>query len=79
MPGPARQREQAVAGRAAFGRHPPQLFGDEGRERMQQLKDFVAHPCGHRPGLVLGRAIGALQHRLRELEVPVAKTFQTNR
>ena len=73
VPGPARQREQAVTGRAAFGRHPPQLFRDEGRERMQQPKNFIAHPSGHRPRLVLGRAVGALQHGFRQFQIPVAK------
>src|SRR6516225_7209585 len=40
---------------------------------MQQLEDFVAHPGGHRTSLVLGAAVGALQHRLRQFEIPVAE------
>ena len=71
--GPVRKCEQALARGAAFRRHPPQLLGDERREWMQQLEDVVAHPGGHRPRLVLGRAIGALQYRLCQLEVPVAE------
>ena len=40
---------------------------------MQQLADLIEHEGDRRPRLVLGGAVGALQHRLCELEVPVAE------
>jgi len=43
------------------------------RERMQQLEDLVAHPGGHGARFVLGAAVGALQHRLGQFEIPVAE------
>src|SRR5262249_57036105 len=70
---PGREREQPLARRAGFRRDLPQLLGDERRERMQQLEDFVTRPGGHRARLVLGAAVGALQHRLGQLEIPVAE------
>ena len=65
---PRRQRQQGVA----LGRHRPQLFGDEGHERVQQFEDLVARPRHHGAGFGLGGAVLAQQHRLGEFEIPVA-------
>ncbi len=51
----------------------PQLLGDEGHEGMEQAGDAVERPGDGRPRLVLGRAVLAVQHRLGELEIPVAE------
>ena len=39
---------------------------------MQQLEDFIERPGRHGARLVLGRAVGTGQQRLRQLDVPVA-------
>src|SRR6266498_4692674 len=70
---PGRERKQAVANRAAFAGHLPQLLGDERRERVQELEDLVAHPCRHRPRFILGGPVRALQHRLCQFQIPVAE------
>ena len=64
------EREQRGARRGR--RHAPQFLGDERHERMQQLQHLVAHPGDHRARLGLGRAVRPGQHRLRQLEIPVA-------
>ena len=66
--GHSRQHQQAVA----LGRHRPQLFGDEGHERVQQFQDLVARPGDHGAGLGLRRALLAHQHGLCEFDIPVA-------
>ena len=53
-------------------RDAPQLLGDERHERMQQLQDLVERPGGSGARLVLGGAVGAGEHRLGQLEIPVA-------
>ena len=39
---------------------------------MQQFQNFIERPRRHRARLVLGRAVGAGQKRLRQFDVPVA-------
>ena len=39
---------------------------------MQQLEDFVERPGRHGARLVLGRAVGTGEQRLRQLDIPVA-------
>src|SRR5262249_2973363 len=70
---PGREREQPLARRAGLRRDLPQLLGDERRERMQQLEDFVTRPGGHPARLVLGAAVADFRHRPGQLEIPVAK------
>ena len=53
----------------------PKLLGHERHERMQQLDDFVEDKGGRGAGLVLGRPVRALQERLGEFEIPVAKNI----
>ena len=69
---PRRQHQQRVAPGPGLGGDAPQLLGDERHERMQQLEDFVERPGRHGARLVLGRAVRPGQHRLRQLEIPVA-------
>ena len=70
---PVREHQQVFRARGVrLRREAPQLLGDEGHERMQQLEDLVAHPGRHRARFGLGRPVRALQHGLGELEIPVA-------
>ena len=51
----------------------PELLGDEGHEGVEQAQDGVQHPGGGGAGLRPGRAVGTGQHRLGELQIPVAE------
>ena len=61
-----RQQLRALRGYA------PQLLGDEGHERVQQLEDFVARPGDRRLRFLFRRPVGPEQHRLHQLDIPVA-------
>ena len=50
----------------------PELLGDERHHRVQKLHGLAEHKGSHGARLVLLRAVGALQHGLGELDIPVA-------
>ena len=70
---PGRQAQQVLALHADLDQPRPQLLGDERHERVQQLQDLVQHPGRGGARLGLGRLVLAVQHRLDQLEVPVAE------
>ena len=51
----------------------PQLLGDEGCDRMQQMQRLRQHPGGRGPGLRLGGLVLGEEQGLRQLDVPVAE------
>ena len=59
------------AGRA-LEQLPPQLFGDEGGDRMQEMQRLRQCPGGRGSGLALRGRVLAQQQRLGELDIPVA-------
>ena len=73
-PWPWTQRKNMRARRTRADVDRPKFFSEERHERVQQAGNLVEHIGDRRLGLSLPRALdAALQHRLGEFEMPVAK------
>ena len=68
---PCRGDQRPVA--AAVGQLLPQLLGDEGHDRMQQVKQLIQRPRRRRPSFGFRRFVVAFEDRLHEFQIPVAK------
>ena len=72
---PLGEREQVLALLAVLDHVRPQLLGDEGHERMQQLQDLVEHPGDRRARLglrrvVVAQSIGLVSSRYQSQNLP---------
>ena len=76
-----RLRPGCVAGQPGVrpGKMLPELLGHERHERMQQFNGFRQHMGRAGPRFRLGTLVVAIEHRLEQLQIPVAELVQTNR